>query len=64
MTRHVVAAAWVALVLVGAAVGVFALAGAELVEALLGPAYGGEVGDEVAALIVVFSRPGWWPPSA
>ena len=53
--RHVVAAAWVALVIVGAAVGVLALAGAELVEALLGAAYGDEVGDEVAALIVVFS---------
>ena len=46
---------WVALVIVGAAVGVLALAGAELVEAFLGAAYGDEVGDEVAALIVVFS---------
>ena len=55
VARHVVAATWVALVIVGAAVGVLALAGAELVEALLGPAYGDEVGDEVAALIVVFS---------
>ena len=53
--RHVVAASWVALVLVGAAVGVLAVAGAELVESLLGAAYGDEVGDEVAALIVVFS---------
>ncbi len=53
--RHVVSAAWVALVIVGAAVGVLALAGAELVEAFLGAAYGDEVGDEVAALIVVFS---------
>ena len=33
VARHVVAASWVALVLVGAAVGVLALAGAELVEA-------------------------------
>ena len=48
VARHVVAAAWVALVIVGAAVGVFALAGAELVEAFLGAAYGDEVGDEVA----------------
>ena len=32
-----------------------ALAGAQLVEAFLGAAYGDEVGDEVAALIVVFS---------
>ncbi len=55
VARHVVAASWVALILVGAAVGVLALAGAELVESLLGAAYGDEVGDEVAALIVVFS---------
>jgi hypothetical protein len=55
VARHVVAASWVALVLVGAAVGVLALAGAELVETFLGAAYGDEVGDEVAALIVVFS---------
>ena len=53
--RHVVAAAWVALVIIGAAVGVLAIAGAELVEALLGAAYGDDVGDEVADLIVVFS---------
>ena len=53
--RHVVAAAWVALVIIGAAVGVLAVAGAELVEAFLGAAYGDDVGDEVAALIVVFS---------
>ncbi len=55
IARHVVSATWVALVIVGAAVGVLALAGAELVEALLGSAYGDEVGDEVAALIVVFA---------
>ena len=55
VARHVVAAAWVALVIVGAAVGVLALAGAELVEAFLGAAYGDDVGDEVAALIVVFA---------
>ena len=55
VARHVVAAAWVALVIVGAAVGVLALAGADLVEAVLGAAYGDDVGDEVAALIVVFS---------
>jgi peptidoglycan biosynthesis protein MviN/MurJ (putative lipid II flippase) len=55
VARHVVAAAWVALVIVGATVGVLALAGADLVEAFLGAAYGDDVGDEVAALIVVFS---------
>jgi peptidoglycan biosynthesis protein MviN/MurJ (putative lipid II flippase) len=55
VARHVVAASWVALVLVGAAVGVLALAGAELVETFLGAAYGDEVGDVVAALIVVLA---------
>jgi peptidoglycan biosynthesis protein MviN/MurJ (putative lipid II flippase) len=55
VARHVVSASWVALVIVGAAVGVLALAGADLVETFLGAAYGDEVGDEVAALIVVFS---------
>ena len=55
VARHVVAATWVALVIVGATVGVLALAGADLVEAFLGAAYGDDVGDEVAGLIVVFS---------
>jgi hypothetical protein len=53
--RHVVASSWIALVLVGAATGVLALAGAEIVEAVLGGAYGGAVGHEVASLVVVFA---------
>jgi hypothetical protein len=53
--RHVVAATWVALVIVGAAVGALALGGAGLVEAVLGDEYGADVGDEVARLIVVFA---------
>jgi hypothetical protein len=50
--RHVVSAAWIALVLIGAAAGVFALAGADVVEAVLGDAYGGDVGEEVGRLVV------------
>jgi hypothetical protein len=52
-THHVVATAWLALVLVGAAVGVFALAGADVVEAVLGDVYGGGVGTELGRLVVV-----------
>jgi O-antigen/teichoic acid export membrane protein len=52
---HVVAASWVALVLIGAAAGVFALAGAGVVEAVLGAAYGDDVGREVGRLVVVLS---------
>jgi hypothetical protein len=51
----VTAAAWVALTLIGAAVGAFAVAGGEIVEALLGDAYGGDIGEEVSRLVVVLS---------
>lgn len=51
--RHVVSTSWIALVLIGAAAGVFALAGADVVEAVLGDAYGGGVGEEVGRLVVV-----------
>ncbi len=53
--RHVVAGSWIALTIVGAAVGVFALVGAQLVEAVLGPAYGDQAGHDVARLVVVLS---------
>jgi hypothetical protein len=53
--RHVVSAAGVALTLIGAAAGVVALAGAGLVNAVLGDAYGGDVGSEVGRLIVLLS---------
>lgn len=55
VARHVVAASWLALVSVGAATGVFALAGANVLEAVLGGAYGDEVGSEVATLVVVLA---------
>ena len=53
--RHVVSASWIALAFIGAAAGVFALAGANLVEALLGGAYAGEVGAEVGSVVVAFA---------
>jgi hypothetical protein len=53
--RHVVSASWIALVFVGAAAGVFAIAGSDVVEAVLGSAYGANVGQEVGRLVVVLS---------
>jgi O-antigen/teichoic acid export membrane protein len=53
--RHVVATTWLVLVLVGAAAGLFALAGGDLVEAALGDAYGGDVGSELGRLVVALS---------
>ena len=50
--RHVVHAAWVSLSLVGAAAGVFALVGGQIMTALLGHAYGGGVGRELGHLVV------------
>jgi hypothetical protein len=50
--RHVVHAAWISLVIVGAAGGVFALVGGRLVGAVLGNAYGGDVGRELGHLVV------------
>jgi hypothetical protein len=53
--RHVVASSWPALVVVGGAVGVFAVAGGEIVHALLGPAYGDDVGTELGRLVVALA---------
>lgn len=55
VTRHVVASTWVALAIVGPTVGAVALVGADLVEAVLGNAYGADVGEEVTRVIVVLS---------
>ena len=55
VTRHVIAATWLALAIVGPIVGVVALVGADLVEAVLGDAYGADVGSEVARVLVVLS---------
>lgn len=51
---HVVSASWLALASIGAAAGFFALAGADVVEAILGDAYGGDVGGEVGRLVALF----------
>ncbi len=53
--RHVTAAAWIALVPIGAAVGAFAVGGATIVERVLGDAYGGDVGGEVSRLVVLLA---------
>ncbi len=50
--RHVVHAAWVSLVFVGAAGGVFALVGGRIVGVVLGDAYTGNVGRELGHLVV------------
>ncbi len=50
--RHVVHAAWVSLVIVGAAAGVFALVGGRIMGLVLGGAYGGDVGRELGHLVV------------
>ncbi len=52
---HVVSAAWVALTVIGAAVGAFALAGGGIVEGVLGDAYSGDVGRDVGRLVVLLS---------
>ena len=54
-TRHVVASAWIALVVIGAAAGVFALAGGQIAQALLGSSYSSNVGAELGRLVVVLS---------
>ena len=53
--RHVASATWVALALIGPAVGVFALTGGGIVERVLGAAYGGDVGTEVAKLVALLA---------
>ena len=53
--RHVVHAAWVSLSIVGAAAGVFALIGGQIVQFVLGDAYRGRVGREVGHLVVYLS---------
>ena len=55
VTRHVSSSSWVALTVVGAAVGAFAVAGGQIVEQVLGGAYGGDIGQQVSRLIVLLS---------
>ena len=53
--RHVVASAWLGVLAIGFVAGVLALAGGTIVEALLGPSYGGATGAEIGELVAVFS---------
>jgi hypothetical protein len=53
--EHVLHSAWLSLVLVGGAAGVFALVGGKVVESILGNAYGGSVGREIGHLVVELS---------
>ncbi|HET9438332.1 MAG TPA: hypothetical protein VFO64_09020 [Gaiellaceae bacterium] len=55
VVRHVVSSSWFALVLVGAAAGAFVVAGGEVVRAVLGSAYGGDVGADLGELVVALS---------
>jgi hypothetical protein len=53
--RHVVSSSWLALAVIGAAAGVFALAGEPIVRSLLGDEYGSDVGTELGRLVVLLS---------
>ncbi len=55
IVRHVVATSWLALAVVGAAAGAFAVAGGQLVESVLGDAYAEDVGADLGSLVVAFS---------
>jgi hypothetical protein len=53
--RHIVSSSWLAIVVVGATAGVFAVAGGEIAETLLGDAYGAEVGSELGRVVVALA---------
>ena len=53
--RHIVASSWIAVTLIGAAAGVFGIAGERIVRALLGSHYGASVGSELGRLVLVMS---------
>jgi hypothetical protein len=52
VARHVAAISWLSLALVGAAGGVFALAGSAVARRVLGSSYGGGTGAELGRLVV------------
>jgi hypothetical protein len=52
---HVDSSSWLALVAVGATAGVFAVAGESLADAVLGGAYGDDVGEELGRLVVALA---------
>ncbi len=53
--RHIVASSWIAVILIGAAAGVFGIAGERIVRLLLGAHYGASVGSELGRLVLVMS---------
>jgi O-antigen/teichoic acid export membrane protein len=55
VARHVDASSWLALVVVAATAGVFAVAGQKIVEGVLGPAYGENVGSQIGQLVVALA---------
>ena len=55
IARHVVSSAWIAVVAIGAAAGIFGLAGEQIVRGLFGSSYGAKVGTELGRLVVLFS---------
>lgn len=52
VTRHVESASWLALAAVSASAGVLAVAGAGVIEGVLGDAYGDDVGAEIGRVVV------------
>ena len=52
---HVDASSWLALAMVGATAGVFAVAGAAMSEYVLGAAYGQDVGSQIGQLVVALA---------
>jgi O-antigen/teichoic acid export membrane protein len=55
VARHVDASSWLALVVVAATAGVFAVAGQEIVEGVLGSAYAEDVGSQIGRLVVALA---------
>jgi hypothetical protein len=55
VARHVVASSWIALLVIGAVAGVFALAGERLAAAVLGANYEDRVGSELGRLVVLLA---------
>jgi len=55
VANHVVSSSWLALLAVGATAGVFALAGEQLLSAVLGGSYVAHVGEQLGRLVAAFS---------
>ena len=55
VANHVVSSSWLALLAVAATAGVFALAGEQLLSAVLGDSYMNRVGEELGRLVAAFS---------